>query len=273
MALRLLRQTRRETTMAAAMTDTLVRDFIDLGYALKREFVSNAHLQLLSDEAHRLAETRPAPNTVLEQTEPAHVHSIWDIISLSRTFDALSRNQDITQIARQLLGGALYLHQNHINYKHAGSGSGFSWHSDYMFWHESDGLPQPAGITMQIFLDDCSPSNGAMIVSPRSHHETLLKAPSIAETAGTQAFKGRAGPDSRRAIDNAVRRHGETVIAAPAGTLFIMDCRLLHASCSNVSYRGRRILNLCYNRCDNQSTLPIRERRPQYITNHKYVPI
>ena len=60
----------------------------------------------------------------------------------------------VLPVARQLLGGDVYLHQARINMMPAFTGSGFYWHSDFETWHAEDGMPSIRAVSCSIALTD-----------------------------------------------------------------------------------------------------------------------
>lgn len=253
--------------------DRIATQLVSQGFAVVHDFVDAIQVERLVDEAQRLGKECKAPNTVYEKFHPTVVHSIWDVISLSEDYFQVSRSPRLLEIVREILQGEVYLHQNHINYKSAFVGSGFAWHSDFMFWSMHDGIAEPRAITVQIMLDECTLSNGPMIVSPRSHTSKTMLVNTIAETSGSAAFQSDGTDSSQSDLLDVLGRCGEQAVCGKPGSLLVMDCRLLHASCSNVSLRPRRLLNLCYNSVENGPRRSLKHARPEYITSRDTTPI
>src|SRR5690606_30530594 len=81
------------------------------------------------------------------------------------------RSPRILGPVRQLLGEEIYLYHPRLNYKIAGRGDVFQWHTDFASW-EQDGVRRGGPrdmITAMIVLDDTAPDSGPVRYIPGSH--------------------------------------------------------------------------------------------------------
>ena len=157
---------------------------------------------------------------------------------------------------KNLIGGNMYVHQVHFNYKLAGVGGEYAWHSDYTFWHHYDGMPKPNAISALYLLDDMTDINGPLEVKVNSHKEPIQNPPKGAWTIKHNNKELPEKPPS----SNAYKRH---TVLGKAGDVVLMHANLLHASKANKSHKNRKVLFICYNSIKNATTDTV---RPGYIT-------
>ena len=68
---------------------------------------------------------------------------------------ALTRHPKMLGPVEQLLGKQVFVHQSRINIKQQ-NGSIVEWHQDWGTYHRIDGIPEPNGIMIGIFLERVS---------------------------------------------------------------------------------------------------------------------
>src|SRR5690606_18864515 len=104
-------------------------------------------------------------------TEPASgvIRSIFAVPTVSDVFGTLARDKRLLRVAKQLLGGDVYLHQTRLNLKPGFEGKEFYWHSDFETWHAEDGMPRMRAVSFSISLTDNHPHNGPLMIIPGSH--------------------------------------------------------------------------------------------------------
>ncbi len=171
------------------------------------------------------------------------IRSIFAVHKLSERFDRLSRDPRLLDIAHQLLGSDVYIHQSRINDKPAFRGNGFNWHSDFETWHAEDGMPRPR-----------------CIITPPKNWEESLKS----QTLGVPAEK------DLRAL---ARKGGIVAPRGPAGSLVIFESNTLHASANNLSPYPRRNLFFVCNSVENKPVAPFcgNAPRPDYLATRKNI--
>ena len=109
---------------------------------------------------------------------------------------------------------------------------GVPWHQDHTHWDEpcsSD--PDPFRVALILYLDDVGLMNGPTEVVPGSHvHEHPIHSHPLEDKPWWYSD---------------TRYHSRTRITGPAGTLFAVDCRVLHRA--QVPLRGvrRALLQWC----------------------------
>lgn len=172
------------------------------------------------------------------------------------------RNPAISYV-KKVLGNDIYIHQCHYNFKKAYTGGDFAWHSDYTYWHNLDGMPDPFAISMLYVLDDFTPQNGPLQILPDSHTLPIEKFETDKWTIKHSSNESLGIVESKT-LCNAVQLH------AQAGDCIAMHANTLHASEANTSSKDRTVLFVCYNRLDNKTT---KHTRPDYITLRDFTPV
>ncbi|MBO01926.1 MAG: hypothetical protein CMG35_04735 [Candidatus Marinimicrobia bacterium] len=157
---------------------------------------------------------------------------------------------------KELIADEIYVHQVHFNYKLAGVGGEYAWHSDYTFWHYYDGMPNPNAISALYLLDDMTDENGPLEVKINSHKGPVQKPPKGEWTIKHDSKELPIKTPSKTAY----KRH---TVLGKAGDVVLMHANLLHASKANKSHKNRKVLFICYNSLKNATTEAL---RPGYIT-------
>jgi ectoine hydroxylase-related dioxygenase (phytanoyl-CoA dioxygenase family) len=142
-------------------------------------------------------------------------------------FAALIGDPAIVAILTDLLGPDIRLQNTKLNLKAAGYGAPVEWHQDWAFYpHTNDDV-----LATGLYLDDCGPDNGPLLVVPGSH-----RGPTHDHHADGY-FCGALDPEAAGLdVSKAVPLTGK------AGTMTIHHARLVHGSAPNVSERPRRLL-------------------------------
>ena len=96
------------------------------------------------------------PGEALPVIEPGsrELRSLFAVHRSSAVLKALCQHPKLVDIARQLLGSDVYIHQSRVNYKGGFRGKEFYWHSDFETWHVEDGMPRMRALSCSILLTD-----------------------------------------------------------------------------------------------------------------------
>ena len=153
----------------------------------------------------------------------------------SEYFHAHAANEMILNALDPILPSGIRLHNSKVNMKSAGHGESVEWHQDWAFYPHSNQDVLAVGI----YLDDCGPENGPMMVLPGSH-----KGP-VFDHHAQGYFCGAMDPtqcdlDFEKAVP----------LMGPAGTMTIHHARLVHGSAYNTSNKPRRFLLQSYAAAD-----------------------
>lgn len=231
--------------------------------------------------------TERGGSLVEDEQNPPTLKSIWQIHLPPEHAPHMLFAADLTRravcdarlvdVATQLVGEDVYVHQSRINYQRGISdrsrgGSGFLWHQDFEQWHAEDGMPRMRAVSMAILLERAVPANGALMVMPGSHLRMV------------QAFGG--GDESERYAKGALSRgpelpaellarladeHGIEHCRGEPGDVVLFDCNTIHGSHTNITPWGRCMFFSVYNAVSNvpaPKPFGTAEPRPEHIGSH-----
>lgn len=107
------------------------------------------------------------------------IRSVFEVHALSEVFARVIRSSPLADVARQLLGSEVYVHQSGVSLKSAFNGSMCGWHADFETWHSEDGMAVPRALSFSVALTDNQPVNGPLMIIPGSHRTFV---PAVGET-------------------------------------------------------------------------------------------
>ena len=159
--------------------------------------------------------------------EPHNVHPAYREIAFSKK---------IAEILSPLMGPSGVRYQTgKLNMKAAGYGAAVEWHQDWAFYpHTNDDL-----LAIGIYLDDCGPDNGPLMVIPGSHRGP------ISDHHSEGVFCGAIDP-----ITAGIDFSKAVMLTGRAGSMTIHHVRMVHGSALNTSGRPRRLLLFQYTAVD-----------------------
>lgn len=207
-------------------------------------------------------------------TEPGSdsVRSIFRVHELSRVFRWLAQDVRVLNVARQLLGSEVYLHQSRANLKPGFTGKEFYWHSDFETWHVEDGMQHMRALSVSIALTDNYPFNGPLMLIPQSHKTFVACIGRTPDEHYKDSLKRQeyGVPDSD-SLKRLVDRGGIVAPTGPAGSALFFDCNLMHGSSSNISPYPRTNAFFVYNSVENALQEPFcgLRPRPEHIAARK----
>ncbi len=255
------------------LDDHDLRCFEEKGYLHLSGLLSPDYLATLNQEAKRMRDhaDRNDDRVVVEPTGD-QVRSIFAIHQQSDIMADLMRSETLAPIARQLLGGDVYLHQTRLNFKPGFEGKEFYWHSDFETWHSEDGMPRMRALSCVVALDENMVHNGPLMIVPGSHK---LFIPCPGETPENHFKKSlrkqEIGVPSQEALSMLVEKWGIDSMVGPPGTVVFFDCNAMHGSNGNITPHPRNNLFFVYNHVDNRLVAPYcgRSPRPEFIAHRK----
>ena len=194
----------------------------------------------------KLAELRRATDEIVEgaravsvnddlyDLEPSHTPRVPRVRRLKPAiferypfFRDLVGDPAIVELVAQLVGPDVRLYGGKLNMKSAGHGSPVEWHQDWAFYpHTNDDV-----LATGIYLDDCGPDNGPLLVLPGSHAGPTFDHHAEGRFCGALDVVAN-GIDVSKAV----------ALTGEAGSMTIHHARLIHGSALNVSSRQRRLL-------------------------------
>ena len=255
----------RERREGPLSEDQLHR-YDEQGFLFFESFFSEREMQGFLDD---LAEYDKDPSLkekdqVIIEPYADEIRSIFAIHKLSERFDRLTRDPRLLDMAHQILGSDVYIHQSRINDKPGFTGTGFNWHSDFETWHTEDGMPRMRCFSLSILLSENNQFNGPLMLIPGSHRWFVPTAGKTPQENWKQSLKAQeiGVPDTR--VLEEMTANGELVAPqGPAGSVILFECNTLHASANNLSPWPRRNLFFVYNSIENQMEAPYCGNRPR----------
>lgn len=157
-------------------------------------------------------------------------------------FRKLARHPRIVQVARELLGEDVYVHQSRLVPRFGDSPADVAWRRDFSAWSQVDGLPAHRAVTAAIVLAEAAPQEPLLHVVPGSHR-----------TADSS-------PDRARPVS----------IAAPLGSVVLYHADLAYALNRPTDRRSAPLYLVSYNAISNA---PTRARRDEAFAAQRAAPI
>ena len=223
--------------------------YVEDGYLVVPGHVPPAWLaRLRAVVAHKIEESR-ALTASDDQFDLAPDHSAArpNIRRLRKAVDqhpelwAFATDRTVVDLVADLLGPDLRFHSGKLNFKWSAGGDAVRWHQDIQAWpHTSFSV-----LTFGVYLEDTESAQGPLTAIPGSH-----RGPIFDQFDDQGGWTGAVTPR-----DVATLRTGAAVeLGGPAGTVVLLDCRVVHGSAANDSPRMRPLLLYVYASAD---TLPI----------------
>jgi ectoine hydroxylase len=256
------------------LTPDELRFFDARGYLFLPGLFSPGEVARLHEELRQMTcstEIRGAEETIIEPASE-EVRSIFRVHHLSSVFGRLARDKRVLNVARQILGGEVYIHQSRVNLKPGFSGKEFYWHSDFETWHVEDGMPRMRALSVSIALTENYPFNGPLMLMPGSHKTFVACVGRTPKDHYKQSLRkqeyGVPDDDSLRQLAD------EGGIMAPtgrAGSAVFFDCNAMHGSNSNISPYPRSNVFFVYNSVENTLVEPFcgLKPRPEHVASRE----
>ena len=208
-------------------------------------------------------ELRERPETILEHDSDA-VRSIFAIHALSDAFAELAGSPRLRDVAAQILGSDVHVHQSRVNRKPAFRGRGFDWHSDFETWHAEDGMPAMRAVSASINLTPNHAQNGPLLLAPGSHRTFLPTVGATPEDYWKDSLRRqRQGVPDARDLAAVTAERGIVPALGGPGSVVFFDCNTLHASADNLSPDDRSNLFFVFNSTENATVEPFSAPRPR----------
>lgn len=157
----------------------------------------------------------------------AHHPTFWEFASQSKVVD----------VAADVCGPDVKFHHSKLNFKWPKGGQLFDWHQDIQAWPHTDYSP----VTIGLYMDDCNLEQGPLTAIKGSHLEPLR---SMYDQQGNWVLRIEEDdmPDNWR--EDTIKMTG------PAGSLALLNCRVIHGSERNASDKMRPLLLNVYSSAD-----------------------
>jgi ectoine hydroxylase len=253
--------------------------FEENGYLFVEHLISTTEVRELADELRSLSRDASLQNQEELITEPGSgaVRSIFRVHRLSPVFERLARDVRLLDVARQVLGSEVYIHQSRANLKPGFRGKEFYWHSDFETWHVEDGMPRMRAISVSVALTENYSFNGPLMVISGSHKTYVSCVGQTPEDHYTQSLrKQEYGVPDNESLCRLADRGGIVAPTGPAGSAMFFDCNTMHGSNSNITPHPRTNIFFVYNSVENALHEPFcdLDPRPEHIaTRESFAPL
>jgi ectoine hydroxylase len=249
------------------------------GFVLLKHFFTSDEAEMLLVEAQRMVTDEALRQREEAIAEPGSdaVRSVFRVHQLSALYGRLAADARLLDIACQILGDAVYIHQSRLNLKPGFDGKEFYWHSDFETWHVEDGMPRMRAVSCIILLTDNNEFNGPLMLIPGSHRHYVVCTGETPEDHYKSSLKQQdIGVPDHDSLSFLVQKGGIRAPKGPAGSVVFFDCNTMHGSGSNISPFPRSNLFFVYNAVSNALQLPPSglKPRPEFIaTRGDFTPL
>ncbi|MGB5807272.1 ectoine hydroxylase [Castellaniella sp.] len=251
---------------ADALDEAQLRAYERDGFLVLTGVFDARQIQALREEVQAL-EQDPAVREgeeVIREPGGEALRSIFRVHELGRRLADLPRDPRLLDVARQILGSEVYIHQSRVNMKPALDGKEFYWHSDFETWHVEDGMPAMRALSCSVLLTDNTAFNGPLMLIPGSHRQFVACVGETPEdnyrTSLRRQEVGVPDPVSLRLL---AEQGGMEAVTAPAGSVVFFDCNTLHGSGGNLSPWPRSNVFMVYNSVENSLVAPFHGMKPR----------
>ena len=224
-----------------AARERYVRD----GYLLVPGYVSAGWLDRLRAVVVAKIEESRALTASDDQFDLAPDHSAEkpNIRRLRKAVDqhpdlwAFARDPAVVDLVADLLGPDLRFHSSKLNFKWSDGGDAVRWHQDIQAWpHTNFGV-----LTFGVYLEDTGAEQGPLTVIPGTQRGPLYEQfDDEGRWTGSVSPRDVAALPTGRAVE----------LCGAAGTVVLLDCRVVHGSAANYSARMRPLLLNVYAAAD-----------------------
>jgi ectoine hydroxylase-related dioxygenase (phytanoyl-CoA dioxygenase family) len=157
---------------------------------------------------------------------------------------AFAQDQAVVDLVADLLGPDIRFHSSKLNFKWSDGGELVRWHQDIQAWPHTNF----AVLTFGVYLEDVGPEQGPLTALPGTHRGRIFD----------QFDDDGRWTGALAARDVATLRTGTAVdMCGPAGTVVLLDCRVVHGSAVNHSPRMRPLLLNVYAAADALPLTPL----------------
>ena len=229
-------------------------------------------------ELARLAADEDARRRPEAIREPAsdELRSLFAIHHEDGPLRELALHPFVVDVARQILGSEVYVHQSRVNLKPGFRGREFYWHSDFETWHAEDGMPRMRSLSCSILLTENHTWNAPLLTIPGSHRSFVgCQGPTPERNHERSLRRQEVGVPDDRALEALVADGGIQECTGPVGTCVFFDANVMHGSNGNITPLPRRNVFVVFNSVENALEEPFAaaEPRPEHIAARTFTPI
>lgn len=240
--------------------------YLPLGQLFSAEEMSKVR-----ESFDRVLAAPPPDMEIIREHEGGPVRSVMGWQQSDPVLDHFTRDSRVLDVVQSILGPEVVFHQTKYNPK-APTGKGEKWdpHRGITFWHYLDGVPDPAKmVSIFIAVTEQTPENGATFTWKGAHGVTLEDLRN--ETDFNHRQQGEVSGDTAAYLSLQIkqekiaeydRTYEKLHLTGPAGTVWLLDSRNLHASQPNNSDQVRILIANVYRSKDNH---PLHPRPHQFL--------
>lgn len=263
---------RRDPVVWTRSRDPEVARFAEKGYVQREAALDAPRIDACMEELERVGHD-PAmaddPRIIREAGTDA-VRSIFDVHTLSDVVWEAVQHSGAIELAREVLGSDVYVHQSRLNYKPGFAGGAFYWHSDFETWHAEDGMPRPRACSASLALTPNEIYNGPLMIMPGTQKYFVQCAGETPDDYFKESLVSTApkiGVPSEEHITELYREYGLDVLTGGAGSMTLFDCNALHASGGNITPMPRANVFIVFNSVENELGEPYAgtSARPDFL--------
>jgi|SRR5690625_821169 len=269
----------KDGAYAQALSKEQLKEYDEKGFLLIEELLSESEVEKFLAEVHALEKRKDLkgrPELVTE-VDSDELRSLFAMHRFSSLFEQLVRDPRILNVARQILGSEVYIHQSRINYKPGFKGNEFYWHSDFETWHVEDGMPSMRALSCSVLLTDNNACNGPLMLVPGSQRSFLVCPGETPQNHHKKSLKKQevGVPDPLSLTLLVEECGGLEAIEAKAGSVVFFDCNTMHGSAGNISPWPRANAFFVYNSIENKLEEPKYglDPRPEYLAHRKHTAV
>jgi len=249
------------------LSDEQTKEYREKGWIVLPSLLDDAEIKVLHSAVDAVT-VLDGPEVAREPDGAPHV--VYGMHLLDERLAMLPRHPVMLSAAEQLLDSKVFVHQSRVNVKQI-DGSIVKWHQDFGTYHRVDGLPEPKGIMIGVFLDDINACNAPVLGIPGSHqHGIVSKAFLNPDSEDFKTVSKYRFDIPREKIEELVSAHGIEAIMGPAGSVLLMDMTVVHGSSVNITPLRRVILYLNVSTIDNRGET---YARPEYYAARDFSPL
>jgi len=253
-----------------ALTPQQVERYKEDGFLVLENVFSPTEVAALMQEVDRLTTDEGIRQMDEAITEPGSdaVRSVFRVHQLSDRIATLARDPRLLNVARQVLGSEVYIHQSRANLKPGFKGKEFYWHSDFETWHVEDGMPAMRALSCSVLLTDNNECNGALMLVPGSHTRFVSCEGETPDDHYKTSLKQQdIGVPDPLTLKLLVDEGGIQMAKGKAGSVVFFDCNTMHGSAANISPWPRANVFMVYNSIENTLDKPKYglRMRPEHI--------
>ncbi|WP_233235272.1 ectoine hydroxylase [Bordetella sp. LUAb4] len=255
---------------ADALSEQQLQDYDRDGFLMLEDLLPENEVAAILAEIGRMSRDPAIIRREESITEPGSdaVRSIFMVHTLSAMISRLVRDPRLINVARQILGSEVYVHQSRANMKPGFKGKEFYWHSDFETWHVEDGMPAMRALSCSVLLSDNNACNGPLMLVPGSHRHFISCVGETPQDHYKQSLKKQEyGVPDPVSLQLLAEQGGIRPMTGKAGSVVFFDCNTMHGSNSNISPWPRANVFTVYNSIENALMPPKYglDPRPEHI--------